>query len=92
MACRWDGVWMDGREKKSALPKKNCGYRGYREDSTAGVWRGQGLFMVRHLEMAVFLRLCGGGKMVVDGGFFGKMLKKMVKEWIFFVFFVILRD
>ena len=32
-------LWMDGREKKSALPKKNCGYRsyrGYREDSTAG--------------------------------------------------------
>ena len=38
------------------------------------------------------LRLCGGGKMVVDGGFFGRMLKKGVKVWIFFVFFVILRD
>ena len=82
--------------KKSALPKKNCGYRsyrGYREDSTAGVWRGQGLFMVRHLETAVcFAIMCGGGKMVVDGGFFGRMLKNGVKVWNFFVFFVILRD
>ena len=84
--------------KKSASPKINCGYssysgdRGYREDSTAGGWRGQGLFMVRHLRWRFVLRLCGGGKMVVDGGFFGRMLKNGVKVWNFFVFFVILRD
>lgn len=89
-------LWME--EKKVGFAEKNRGYRiyrgdrGYREDSTAGVWRGQGLFMVRHPEMAVFLRLCGGGKMVVDGGFFGRMLKNGVKVWNFFVFFVILRD
>ena len=54
--------WME-ENKKSASPKKNCGYRsyrGYREDSTAGVWRGQGLFMVRHLEMAVCFAIMWG--------------------------------
>ena len=29
----------------------------------------------------------GGGKMVVDGGFFGRMLKNGVKVWNFFCIF-----
>ena len=53
-------LWMDGREQKVGFAEKNAGYRGYREDSTAGVWRGQGLFMVRHLETAVCFAIMWG--------------------------------
>ena len=83
-------LWMDGREQKSATPKKYCGYRsyrGYREDSTAGVWRGQGLFMVRHLEMAVCFAIMwwwqnGGG-----WGIFWKNAKKRGESVDFFCIF-----
>ena len=57
-----------------------------------GGGEGRGCLWYAILRRRFVLRLCGGGKMVVDGGFFGRMLKKGVKVWIFFVFFVILRD
>ncbi|MDD6900675.1 MAG: hypothetical protein PUE25_02470 [bacterium] len=49
----FDGVWMDGREQKAASPKKTAAIEAIEEMVLRGVWRGQGLFMVRHLEMAV---------------------------------------
>ena len=82
--------------KKSASPKTNCGYRsyrdyrgdrGYREDSTAGVWRGQGLFMVRHLEMAVFFAIMWGWQNGGGWGIFWKNAKKWGESVEFFCIF-----
>ena len=57
-----------------------------------GCGEGRGCLWYAILRWRFVLRLCGGGKMVLDGGFFGRMLKNGVKVWNFFVFFVILRD
>lgn len=93
----FDGV--DGwKRKKVGFAEKNRGYRSYRGDKAieriALRVCGEGRVCLWYAisRRRFVLRLCGGGKMVVDGGFFGRMLKKGVKVWIFFVFFVILRD
>ncbi|MDD6833116.1 MAG: hypothetical protein PUE80_08160 [bacterium] len=81
--------------KKSASPKKTAAIEAIEaieRIALRGCGEGRGCLWYAILRWRFFLRLCGGGKMVVDGGFFGRMLKNGVKVWNFFVFFVILRD
>ena len=54
--------WME-ENKKSASPKKTAAIEAIEaieRIALRGVWRGQGLFMVRHLEMAVCFAIMKG--------------------------------
>ena len=88
--------WME-ENKKSASPKKTAaieaivGIEAIERIALRGCGEGRVCLWYAISRWRFVLRLCGGGKMV-DGGFFGRMLKKGVKVWNFFVFFVILRD
>lgn len=95
-------LWME--EKKVGFAEKTVaieaieeieaivGIEAIERIALRGCGEGRGCLWYAISRRRFVLRLCGGGKMVVDGGFFGRMLKKGVKVWNFFVFFVILRD
>ena len=62
----FDGALDGWKRKKSATPKKTAaieaieGIEAIERIALRGVWRGQGLFMVRHLEMAVCFAIMWG--------------------------------
>ena len=84
----FDGALDGWKRTKVGYAEKNCGYRGYREDCTAGVWRGQGLFMVRHLETAVCFAIMWGWQNGGGWWIFWKNAKKKGESVEFFLYFL----
>ena len=76
--------------KKSTSPKKTVAIEAIEAIERMALrvcGEGRGCLWYAISRRRFVLRLCGGGKMVVDGGFFGRMLKNGVKVWNFFCIF-----